>query len=129
MRIFFIFISAFFLNAAWEYAHSFLYAHYRGGAITGVILLRAAFFDAIVITVLGLIFLRVSYLRNRPWLLIVVGVLFAVLLERYALITGRWAYTSAMPLIPFIGTGLTPTIQLGFLAYVILQIGQWRYHR
>ena len=47
------------------------------------------------------------------------GIVVAVLIELWALQTGRWAYTGAMPLVPFLGAGLTPTIQLGFLGYVI----------
>mgnify|MGYP001564734139 CR=1 FL=1 len=116
------FVIAWVLNAVWEYAHSFLYAQYRGGEITGVILLRAALFDAVVITLLGALFLRVSFLRKRLWLIIVAGVIFAVFLEWYALATGRWVYTSSMPIIPFLHTGLTPTIQLGVLGYMTLRL-------
>ena len=49
----FVFIIAFILNVAWEHLHSLLHVHYKGGDITNIILLRAAFFDAAVITLVA----------------------------------------------------------------------------
>ena len=121
LRIVRLFITAFFLNALWEYAHSFLYVQYRGGAITGSVLVHAALFDAVVIVILGVPFLSVSFFRRRLWLIIPSGMCIAVALEWYALGTGRWVYASTMPIIPFLHTGLTPTIQLGFLGYMALR--------
>jgi len=46
------------------------------------------------------------------------GLLVALTLEAWALHTGRWAYTNAMPLIPLIGLGLTPTVQLALTGYL-----------
>ena len=44
-------------------------------------------------------------------------IIFAIVLEKWALMTGRWAYTSAMPIIPILNIGLTPAVQLGMLGY------------
>jgi hypothetical protein len=117
-----IFLLGFFLNLVWEILHSGLYVSYRGEPITFFILFHAALFDALFITALGALFLKIPSFRARPWLAFVIGVPAAVLLELFALHTGRWQYTSAMPLIPFIGTGLTPTIQLGLLSYIIFKL-------
>lgn len=123
-RYILIFALAFVFNLIWENLHSFLYVHYKGGVITRFILTRAAFFDACVILVL--IFLLMSlpetFRFKYSWLLIVDGTIIAVLLEWWALSQGRWAYTEAMPIIPYLNTGLTPTIQLGLLAYLTYKI-------
>ncbi|MDP2695825.1 MAG: hypothetical protein Q8O87_01070 [bacterium] len=112
-----IFLLAFVANLIWENLHSLLYAHYRDGEITQFILLRATLFDAVFITLLGLFFLGVPYLRKNLWWSIVIGLAAAMLIEIYALSTGRWAYNDLMPIIPLLGIGLTPTIQLGLLSY------------
>ncbi|HBV01582.1 MAG TPA: hypothetical protein DEF00_04340 [Candidatus Taylorbacteria bacterium] len=117
-RLLLIFIGAFVLNLIWEHLHSVLYASYKGEAVTNLILLRAALFDAAVISFLSYPFLRSEALRRKRWILYLALVIFAVLLEKWALMTGRWAYTDAMPIIPFLDVGLTPAIQLGLLGYV-----------
>lgn len=116
-RISSLFLVSLILNLLWENAHAALYVHYQGGAITEYILLRAALVDAIIITVLVIPFLSVHTLRTRPWVLIPLGIVVSVLIEWWALGSGRWAYTAGMPIIPLLGVGLTPTIQLGILGY------------
>ena len=117
-RTFLIFLVSFFLNLIWENLHSFLYAGYMGGKITEFILLRASVADAGIITLLSLLFMSVPSLKRKSWLIIFVGVLIAIFIELYALNTGRWAYNEYMPMIPILGVGLTPTIQLGLLGYL-----------
>lgn len=126
-RLFIIFLIAFGTNAIWENLHAFLYVHYRGGEITQFILLRAAVWDAVMISLLALPFLYIHYFRERSWLIIVFGVIVAVVLEWYALGTGRWAYAEMMPVIPILGTGLTPTIQLALLGYVAVRLTKSQY--
>lgn len=116
-QIVIIFLASFFLNAVWEVLHSRLYVHYKGGPITSLILLQTMFVDAAIIS--GLYFLSRLLSRNAYAVVCVGGLSIAVLLEIWALHTNRWAYTAAMPLIPIVHTGLTPTIQLcitGFLS-------------
>ena len=114
-----IFVLAWLANLVWENLHHVLYLHYQGQPITGLILFRASLFDAAVITILALPFILVPFFRARLWLAFVIGVVLAVGLEWWALATSRWAYTDLMPLIPLLGTGLTPTIQLGLIAYLV----------
>jgi len=125
-RLCIIFAVAFLLNLAWENLHEVLYMHYQGGEITRLILLRAALFDAAFITTLAAPFLSLSLsrLRVRLWLFIIPAVLFAVGLEWWALETGRWEYTVAMPLIPFLAVGLSPTVQLAFTGWLALLIAR-----
>ena len=120
IRLPFIFILAFFLNLVWEHLHSILYVHYQGGAITNSILLHAALFDAFFITLVALPSLFIPRLRGNLILPTILATIFAIGLELFALNTSRWAYTEAMPLLPFIHTGLTPSIQLGLLTFITL---------
>ena len=119
-KLLIIFASAFLLNFLCEHLHSFLYVSYRGGEITGAILARAALFDAVVITIFALPFILFSTYRRGYTLFIVVCVIFAVALEKWALGTGRWIYADAMPLVPYLSVGLTPAIQLALTGYVAL---------
>ncbi len=113
-----IFFLSFFSNIVWENLHSLLYSNYSGGLITQTILIRAALWDAVIIVLICLPFLYIDGLRKKSWLVIVFGVVIAIIIELYALDTGRWAYNAYMPIIPIIKIGLTPTIQLGVLAYL-----------
>ena len=109
---------SFILNLIWENLHSLLYAEYMGGKITGFILLRASVADALIIALISFPFVFIPRLRGKSWLIIFIGVLVAIFIELWALNTGRWAYDGYMPIIPILGVGLTPTIQLGLLGYL-----------
>jgi len=114
-----VFVLAFIFNLVWENWHAQFYVHYQGGEITEWILARSAIIDALFITTVGVFFFTVSYLKNRLWISIIFGVIVAILLETFAFESGRWAYNEMMPIIPFLNTGLTPTVQLGLLSYLI----------
>ncbi|MEK9175356.1 MAG: hypothetical protein AAB795_02060 [Patescibacteria group bacterium] len=107
----FVFIVAFLLNNIWENIHSLLYANYQGAAITEYILLRAAIFDAIII-LFGIFVAQYFSGFNRMQFLLTFWLFVAIIIEWWALATGRWEYSIAMPLIPFINIGFTPTVQL-----------------
>lgn len=113
-----LFAISFGLNLVWEHAHVVLYTNYQGGSITNAILFHATLADAIFILGITLPFFYNAYLKARPWLIVVFGAVLAIGIELWALETGRWAYATSMPLIPFLGVGLTPTIQLGLLGYL-----------
>ncbi|OGY50968.1 MAG: hypothetical protein A2951_00085 [Candidatus Buchananbacteria bacterium RIFCSPLOWO2_01_FULL_56_15] len=122
-RAIIIFGLAFGLNFIWEYFHARLYLHYRGGPITELVLLRATLLDALFITGLFIAVYTIPFFYKNRWRwTILFSFAAAVLLERYALATGRWAYANAMPLIPLLKTGLTPTIQLALLAVLAFRL-------
>jgi hypothetical protein len=115
-----VFLAAFALNWPWEILHSNLYVHYKGGDITQFILFRAALGDAFMI--LGLVAIAGFFKKYNAIILIVIGVMLAIGIELYALNAGRWAYNSLMPVIPLLGTGLTPTIQLAITGWVAMNM-------
>ena len=117
-----IFLLAFILNVLWENLHSFLYSNYMGGEITEFILIRASLFDALLIAIISLPFIFFDKLKNKSWLIIIIGLIIAILNEWYGLGTGRWMYNSFMPILPIINVGLTPALQLGILGYVSFRL-------
>ena len=121
-KVFLIFLLSFILNVVWENLHSFFYVGYMGGTITEFILLRASLFDALVITGIALPFLFLPFLKNKQWLILIIGTGIAVFNEWYGLGTGRWVYNSLMPIVPFFEVGLTPMLQLGVLGYLTILI-------
>ena len=124
MKYLYSFLAAFGLNWIWENLHSVLYAHYQGHEISQFVLARAAIFDAIFILIIVWLATRLfKSQRPRMIFIIIVGLILAVGIEWWALETGRWTYAAAMPIVPFINAGLTPTIQLaltGYLAYLVV---------
>lgn len=112
-KILYIFILSFVLNYIWENLHSVLYVNYQGGEITQSILLHATLVDAFILTPLIIIVSLLFQPKYHAPLIFTAGVIIAIGIETWALDTNRWLYSSAMPIIPIIKTGLTPTIQLG----------------
>lgn len=119
-----VFSVSFVLNLVWENAHVFLYDNYKNGPITESILLHATLMDAIFISLMALCIYLVPPLKSRTWAIIPVGIIVAVGIEWWALGSGRWAYNAFMPVLPVLGTGLTPTIQLGLLGYVSMLLAE-----
>lgn len=119
-KFIFVFITAFLLNWLWENLHSVFYASYREGSITSFILFRAAIFDALVVLVI--IFISQKFFAANNSATIVGGLVAAVIMEIWALGTGRWQYSNLMPIIPFLNIGLTPAIQLAFTGWLTQKI-------
>jgi hypothetical protein len=125
-KILFIFIFSFILNLIWENLHSLLYANYIGGKITEFVLFHASLGDAVMITLVLLPFVFYPKLKKYNWMIIIIFLIVAILIEYYALGAGRWAYNSLMPIIPiFGGIGLTPMIQLGLLGYLTFKLEEY----
>jgi hypothetical protein len=118
-----VFAIAFFSNLIWENLHSFLYLHYQGGVISEMVLLRAAFVDAAII-VCALTFVRMIPPRYRMRIFTSMLFVVAICIEWWALATNRWAYSPLMPIIPFLGVGLSPAIQLIVIAWLSLRISK-----
>ena len=117
-----IFILAFIFNLIWENLHANLYVHYKSGTITQAILIHAALFDAIFTTIISGPFIFSKYFSRHLWYILIIGIVYAIILERWALATNRWSYNDLMPIIPILKTGLTPTLQLGLLSLLVLKI-------
>ena len=55
----------------------------------------------------------------------VLGLACAALVEHAALAAGRWSYTESMPVVPVLGAGLWPLLQMTLLPPLTVWIAQW----
>lgn len=118
-RALLIFGVAYILNLIWERVHVQLYDVHLSVIDTWLLLLRATFWDAVIITgVYFLIDTKNKTLRYTLSAIICLGV--AIFIEQRALAEGRWAYLPTMPLV--FGMGLSPLIQLPLLAIVTYEL-------
>lgn len=111
------------LNLAWENLQAPLYQGYSNFWQHLSICSIASLGDVLIILILYFVLAIVN--RDMLWIskmnradvagLIVLGALVAIGIEKWALDTERWQYTSAMPLIPYIEVGLLPVLQLAAL--------------
>lgn len=122
-----VFIFAFLLNFLWESLHS--PAYYMEGYSTDFnsylrMLLVASSIDAIIIVA---VFLGISLMiRDTNWLFkhdkiyylisSVLGLVIAAITEfKSVYLQGKWDYNELMPVVPFIGIGILPLLQLMIL--------------
>lgn len=121
-------ITAFIFNFIWEMGQVAFYKPHFDGVLDLIIVhLRATIGDAIIF--LFIYALASLILRDTRWILknkteslylaLTLGFIFAVAIEKFALITGRWGYSELMPIIPLVGVGLSPVLQLTILAPVV----------
>ncbi|MDP3883115.1 MAG: hypothetical protein Q8Q48_03620 [Candidatus Staskawiczbacteria bacterium] len=119
-RVVGVYVMGFLVSWLWEVLHSVLYLNYMGAHITWFVLFRAALFDAVIILIL--VFVGRKLGKYKTLFILFGGFIIAVAIEIWAFKTGRWEYSSLMPIIPIIKTGLTPTIQLAVTAYFVEKI-------
>lgn len=120
-KFIYIIIFSFLINLAWEVSHSLLYKTTTEMSVAEYVprILQASAGDIIMIL---FIFLGISALnKSFSWkinnkknilLSIIFGLIISISFEFYAQYTNRFEYNSSMPLIPLIGIGLTPVLQM-----------------
>lgn len=120
-----IFLTAFLLNFVYENLHTPLYLHNPPLNFFQhlPLVIYCSFGDALYIL---LYYLFVGILsKNTRWIvrpearhlavMMLLGFLTAIIVEKHALTTGRWGYQEFMPIVPVLDIGLTPFIQLALL--------------
>jgi len=124
-----VLIVAFFINLAWEIAHSLLYKTALALPTKKYVALmfRMSFLDGLLITLLYgltvLIFRNTDILNNSYQLVsfILLAIIFSFADEKISLKLRRWRYTKAMP--KMFGVGLTPLMELaitGILTFFVV---------
>ena len=145
-NVFLVFGIALILNVIWEHLQFPLYDCSAGcyvstfGFFSSIpLLVKASFFDASFIT---LLYFFISILhRSFSWIarwntvdtlfILATSTTVAMLIERNALALHKWAYTAVMPIVPFLGVGLSPFLQLALLSiatYAIVQKFSYNFH-
>ncbi|HBI33774.1 MAG TPA: hypothetical protein DEA43_03110 [Candidatus Moranbacteria bacterium] len=121
-------IVAFVFNFIWEMSQVALYKlHFNGVLDLILVHLRATIGDVIILLVIYALISLI--LKDTRWILknkilplvltSILGFIFAVVIEKYALLTWRWGYSELMPIVPFVGVGLSPVLQLTILAPLV----------
>ncbi|HWQ59648.1 MAG TPA: hypothetical protein VN420_00680 [Candidatus Fimivivens sp.] len=126
-----ILLVSFLSNLVWEMSQAFLFApHFSGPTDFIVIHVVAACIDiAITLCILlpELFLLDRIIPKKNDWrrfaCTAILGLFVAVVLEKVALSVGIWSYGPYMPIIPFLGVGLTPVLQMMILPGIVIGIG------
>ena len=126
---------AFGLNWLWEMMHMPAYEEMAGRswAETAPVCAVASVGDvAVTFVVYGIGALAAGQLRwglTRRWNIYatsaLLGAAIAVAIEWRALALGRWSYSEFMPLLPVVGVGLWPVLQLTLLVPLSLWMAGW----
>lgn len=118
-------VSAFVVHWGWETIHAAAYVETAGplwqrlwcclpmGAIDAVWSLGLLVTARVIVRPPGQ-----SYRAAFFSLLVVLGAVTATILEWHALRTGRWTYNALMPLIPKLGVGVYPVLQMAIIPVV-----------
>lgn len=121
------------MNFIWEIFQMPLYKNHSIGFLDTVLIhLEASLGDLLIFVIIYL--LGFMAFRNSAWFFqknhapfifsMACGFFIAVVIEKYALATGRWEYDTLMPVIPLIRVGLTPILQMIILPTIIIRIAR-----
>jgi hypothetical protein len=111
---------AFLLNWVWEMAQMFAFEPPTEANTVLMLFLctLAAVIDALVTIEIYLLLVKFGLKRLNPafyFFAAALGAICAVVFELFAFTFGLWSYNDLMPLVPIIGVGLLPFIQLALL--------------
>ena len=132
-----IYLYSILVNYIWEMLHMPLFVGLPIQELSSwLICLVASFGDANIILFIWfcglLIYKDLWWIRKitipRVLLVVVMGFLITWIFEVHAISSGRWIYSSIMPIIPVINVGLSPILQMIILPPLILFIISKRLH-
>jgi len=130
-------VISFVFNLIWENLQMPLYAGYIETSFFGIKCLLASMGDVIIfLSIYILIAMKnrkflwfLNYSKMNYIILFVLGILVAVIVEKFALASGRWEYAYNMPIIPIVNVGLTPVLQMFTLSVATIGIIKLLYKR
>ena len=113
-------VIAFVLHYAWEHLQCPLFVHRGDDTAMGIAMVLATLGDVVLTWIVQVSVAAFS--RRWIWprgadraswaLVFLMAVVIAVIIERYALTTGRWSYAATNPQIPGLGVSWLPVAQL-----------------
>lgn len=132
-----IIIISFIMNLIWENAQAPLYENYSGFFQHFSICLKGTLGDVVIIFIIyGIVSFSMNdwywprkFGRREILLILILGILIAIIIEERALQYGLWAYTSQMPLLPFLGIGLLPVLQMVILPITTFWLSGLMYNK
>jgi hypothetical protein len=118
------------INFVWEMVQMPLYENMPWASLRSWLLcFRASLGDGVIVLFIWL--LGALLYRRRHWfrrltpgtvgVLLIAGAAIAVGIEVHALAVGRWSYSQYMPLVPPLGVGLSPFVQLLLLPWICMK--------
>jgi len=121
---------AFALNLIWELAQGPLYEGFEYNRQHITFCALASIADMLMVLVLffgfGLIYSNVFWIKrlttDKITVLVIVGTLGAIAAEKWHTAKGDWAYSDAMPILPWAEVGIVPVLQFALLPLVIFLI-------
>ncbi len=120
------------LNLIWEVAQAPLYRDDSGSTDHLGFCMQAAFVDVLLVG--GLFLFMAAAAESWRWweagawrltALAAIGSLAAVAVEQRALAVGRWTYTERMPLVPGLGVGWSPVLQMMIVPLLLTAGSRW----
>ncbi len=122
-------VISFVSNWAWEMAQMRAYATLADQPWSSTILpcTVAAVGDSGVTLAIAAVAVVLTKLLRLPVVLLCASLsaLVAVLIEKVQLARGAWSYSEDMPIVPLIGVGLLPLLQLTLLVPASIILAQW----
>ena len=123
------------VNFLWEVPQMALYEWWGASWSVGLLVcFQAALGDGLLI--LALYGMGYAFFRRREWILqpsvtgytflVLAGMAVAVAIEMQALAWNRWSYNALMPVIPGLGVGLVPVVQMMILPPLVFYLTRWR---
>lgn len=125
-----LFGAAFALNWIWEIGQIFAYSGTVEKSVREMLFFctLASAIDAL--TILAIYGAAKMFFRLRDWKFylttVLLGALCAVIFEKVAFVLGWWNYGARMPVVPVLGVGLLPLIQLPLLTPFAIRIAGMR---
>ncbi len=126
-------IVSFVAHFVWEYFHFGFYTGYEHWSGSMPVYWLATVGD--VLYTLGAFALVSAIKKSYEWIssatvsdyfmLVTLGCLIALFVEYKGLALDRWEYRPEMPLIPMLGVGLSPILQMAILLPVTFFVTQW----
>lgn len=124
-KLFYYLGIGFLLSFMWEISQSWLYMPHFQGVIDLILMhAKAAIGDVVMLLIVHIVMSLFD--RNWKWvkngksfkyfIIAALGFVCALIVEKYALITGRRAYNDMMPIIPYLKVGLIPILQMMIIA-------------
>ncbi len=128
-----IVIVSFIMHFVWEYFHYGMYTGYEEWSGETPVYWLATAGD--VLYTLGAFALVSAIKKSYAWvssatladyfMLVSLGCLVAIIIEYKGLALERWEYRAEMPIIPILGVGLSPVLQMAILLPATFFVTQW----